>query len=102
MKRKIILMVFVLTTSLVYAQNNNSIKKILDNPGSYTVTLTASNSYGSDLEVKTGYITVTNDGGGNTFTDPRDGQTYTTVEIGSQTWMTENLNYATANSWWYR
>jgi uncharacterized protein (TIGR02145 family) len=36
-----------------------------------------------------------------TFTDPRDGQTYNTVQIGSQCWMKENLNYTTANSWCY-
>jgi uncharacterized protein (TIGR02145 family) len=36
-----------------------------------------------------------------TFTDPRDGQTYNTVQIGSQCWMKENLNYQTANSWCY-
>ena len=35
-----------------------------------------------------------------TFTDPRDGEIYTTVKIGDQVWMAENLNFVIDEGSW--
>ena len=35
----------------------------------------------------------------NTFVDPRDGQKYRMITLGGHTWMAQNLNFETKDSW---
>jgi uncharacterized protein (TIGR02145 family) len=37
----------------------------------------------------------------STVTDIRDGQVYKTVQIGGKTWLAQNLNFISRNSWCY-
>ncbi len=59
-------------------------------------------AYATNSNGKTGYgeensfITIPN----GTFTDARDQKTYKTVQIGNQTWMAENLNFAASSGSW--
>lgn len=64
--------------------------------GQYDVTLTATSNSASSTETKANFITVR-----GTFTDSRDNQTYSIIEIGEQTWFAENLNYEVPDSWCY-
>ncbi len=77
----------------------SSITGLADNT-TYYVRAYATNSVGTSYGNQI-FFTTTLFVCGNLFTDSRDGQTYNTLQIGTQCWMAENLNYVTGNSWCY-
>lgn len=73
------------------------------NAGTYTVAFTVTNSYGSDTETKTNYITVTSGGGGfNDVFNPATGKTWMDRNLGASraaTSSTDDQAYGDLYQW---
>lgn len=85
---------------------------IYEETGIYTVSLTIHNQDGSDATTKLDFVTVNDEGAGESHINfnpsltygsvtDKAGNTYRTIAIGEQDWMAENLRYETTSGSWF-
>ncbi len=82
------------TVNTVITDTFNNTIPHLESHKKYYVRAYATNVLGTGYGSNRMFITNSD----STFTDPRDGKIYTFRHIGSQVWMTQNLNYDTSGA----
>jgi uncharacterized protein (TIGR02145 family) len=77
-------------------KNDTSLRMPSISPANFMIMIRAIDANGNVSKIDSVRISLVSE-----ITDSRDQQLYRIVTIGSQTWMAENLNYASSDSWWH-